>query len=69
MGRSEIRVTVGGEECTERTSEDDDTNTTVGARPTIQYITYVDKLNYPILLPQYVCTPPNELPDDAPVVV
>ena len=35
MELSEIRVTVGGEECVERGFEEDDTNTTVGARVTI----------------------------------
>ena len=36
MERSEIRITVGGEDCIERGSDEDDANTTVGARATIQ---------------------------------
>ena len=63
MERSEIRVTVGGEVCIERSSEEDDSNTTVGAIATIQHSC---KAFY---FTQYICAPPDELLNDAPVVV
>ena len=50
MERSEIRVTVGGEECAGRPSEDDDTNTTVSVRPTVQYTVSILYLLISLLL-------------------